>query len=450
MSILKTVDANSVGYGDKGNEPSPQGLVNIRTQYDGSEVKKRISQSMSLPVYGLPNQRTLDVCTGEILFTKKLDDSSNHYGETPVISSFNADGPDIEALYKNDEEQKISALLNRYKVVGVSQTFCSSGASEELPFLTCQVGGVVGFIATTKLPTGCYSMIRPVTPSTARSENRVTPQGSEPGKVVGELVPYDPKLIGVKMQQNMLNFLSDRVKYIKAMKAGLRSTDAWVTSLTTVCKFESLSFLMGLELFIKKGLFSVIVHNNELNQEALVDANARGHNTTNSIVTLSPGGLRAGFTTGAGATVAQVSNVLDSGGVYPHDLPLPDFLLKLAKSMSLLGPEILVDRSNISKSKENQWSNLVREFNLKCHYDGTIANLATLFDPRTNEILGKNSTTGKINTTRPEGSLLKLQLNLHQALYSALGQAIVTHHEWLGPKIIKGGLPKNKVTTLWA
>ena len=440
-----TYDSNNVNNGDRGNTPSPQGLVNMRTKYDGLLVTKRSGQSMALPVYGLPNQRALDVCAGEILFSQKMDDTSNHFGETRVISSFNAEGPDIEQLYKHDEEQKISAILNRYKVVGVSQTSCKSTSADEEPMLTCQVGGVVGFIATTKLPTGCYSMIKPVTPSTARSENRITPSGFEPGKVVGELTPYDPRVIGIRLRHNTLNFLKDRAKYIKCMKAGLRSTDAWVTSLTTVCKFEILSFLLGLEHFVKKGLISVLIHNNDINQEVFFPANARRKETVAAVTTQVPT-----LVTTLAAHPAEANTALDGGGVALENLSLTNLLIRLAKSMGLLGPEVLVPNSTISKIKETQWNDLVREFNLKCHYDGEISNLAVLFNPLTNDIPGKSSSTGAIHTSRPEGAFLKMQLNLHEALYSALSQAIVSQHEWLGPKVIKGALPQSMASTLWA
>lgn len=398
-TVINSRDGNTQG-GDKGSTASPQGFVSVRVKYNGMEALRRRKNTQRKTMYPTPSDNTLDILPQEPLFAPKSYDPSFSNVEPLVTSSFNGVAEEIEALYRDDEVQKLTALMNQFRLVGWSVIGVPFANAYDEPFTTCQIGGIVSTVATRKIPTGCHTMVRPPLPSTLQDPNRVVPSGTPPGKVVGELFPYDPMVVATALKRNMNNYLKDESKYKRAMNKMLRSTDAWTTALETTLKFEVNNLIQGLDLLSSLGI------------------------------------IRFDFNPGS------PFNLVDNAAASREDM-----LMALAKGLGLLENDTsaVPNMRPMDEAMRTRWQKLSRDFGRKCHYDGEVANLAFGFDRNAKTIAGKKSSDGTLKLSTPEGAMLFKQLNIHEAFMSSISQLTILMHEWNGPKIVKGGGVKEVV-----
>jgi hypothetical protein len=391
-----------------GPNATPQGKVNVAVNLDYSFLEKA-SKVIGPTIWpATANDECRHVAQTDVLLQEVgpglvKDEEGNLIvnvgtGVTKVFSSLNGVGADAAMSYPDDPDMQLLAFRNQVKFAGISRTGHIYKKNDNQGF-AAQHRGIFSVTAVTKTPVGFYAQVRFPPPSdfygNSAGRERVVRQGIPPAKATAELVPYLPETVGARWKTIMGHYLRDRKNFMRAFGARHQRTEATAAAADAQTNFVLVSFLSMLNALVKK---EVITWQFVQDSEFQLVGDTDNATSTENLLALARG----------------IGIISDPSREYPQVLPL-------------------------TAQRQTDWAALTQELLRGVFYDGSAANTAITFDmDNTGRVLGRDPTTGQVLKQNPFGQLFTAQLNSYRAFLSAVNAVMLSEHEWIVGKWIKG------------
>jgi hypothetical protein len=343
-------------------------------------------------VYPKTDEKQFDVIPGEFLFTTKYSQEM-HFGtqETnrflPLTSSLNGLGADAAALFPDDEEFQMVAIMNQIEYMGVSgekkiynDRTETGGGRDDFNF---QLHGNTSQPAVVDTPPGVPLILVPPRPGSLGDESRVIRADTDSRKAILEAVPYNIETVLDSISAHLRRFIHDTETYKKVLDpvGNYRKVGAWFNFMYSQQNTDLNTILFGIYYLKKKGVLDI-----SLRDGTAFDFKRAGANLT-----------AEELVTGMARNFGLLEGAYDS---------IPNVK---------------------AESFRDEFLQLAREIMATVHYDGFVANFGFGF----NEVEKRNPyilENGEIKRGSSFGTMLFNQLNHHLAHISATNDALL--REW--------------------